>query len=289
MAFAAGLSFYFLLSLFPMLISAAATLAYLPIPNLFNSILDLMGRLVPGDAMTLVRQILSSILSPPRGGLLSLGFLGSIWAASGGFSAMMEALDVSYDVQETRPYYKTRSLAALMTFVVGFLVVLGLGAALIGPRFGEILQNHHKVGPLFAMVWPFIRWGIVLFSVVLAIEVIYFWAPNVKQRFWHTLPGALFAVGVWIAASLLLGIYIRDFANYNATYGTLGGVIGLMMWFYVTALAILIGGEINAELIKVRGKRLPVKEVAPARVERRVNRERRGIPVQVVETTDKVA
>ena len=264
-AIAAGLAYYFFLSIFPLLIFCAAALAYIPIPNMFNSILDLMSHFVPGEGMGIVRSIVKGVLEPPHGGLLSFGILATLWAATGGFSAMIEALNIAYEVPETRPYWRTRSLAVGLTMIVGSLVILGLSVSLLGPRFGELLARHGRAGPLFAFVWPYIRWAVVLSSVVLAVELLYFWAPNVKQKFICTLPGSFLGVGVWIAASFGLGIYIREFANYNATYGTLGGVIALMLWFYVSAVAILVGGEINSKLLKAAGKKLPVKEPDPVK------------------------
>jgi membrane protein len=260
---AAGLAYYFLLSLFPLLIFMAAALSYIPIPNLFNEILNLMSKLVPGDAMGVVRRIVHGVLHPPRSGLLSFGIIATLWAASGGFAAMIDALNVAYDVPETRPYWKTRLRAIELTFVVGGLVVVGLGFTILGPRFGEWLAKVGHVGPVFAALWPVLRWSIILVSIVLAVELLYFLAPNVKQGFTSTLPGALLGVAVWVGASLGVGIYLREFANYNATYGTLGGVIALMLWFYVSAVAILVGGEINSELLKAAGKSLPVKEPDP--------------------------
>jgi membrane protein len=246
LAIAAGLSYYFMLSLFPLLIFLAAALAYIPIPDLFNQALDLMAKFVPPDAMGTVREILKGVMNPPRGGLLSFGVLATLWAATGGFSALIEALNVAYDVNETRAYWKTRLLAFGLAFVVGGLMLLGLASTLLGPRFGEFLANHHTVGPIFAMV--------------LAVELLFYWAPNVKQKFLGTLPGALIGVAGWIASSWALGIYISKYAHYNKTYGTLGGAIGLMLWFYVSAAAILVGAEINSEILKAAGKKLPMKE-----------------------------
>src|SRR6266446_3262879 len=156
-AIAAGLAYYFLLSLFPLLIFLAAALSYVPIPNLFNGILDLMSKLVPGDAMGVVRRIVHGVLHPPRSGLLSFGIIATLWAASGGFAAMVDALNVAYDVPETRPYWKTRLLAIQLTFAVGGLVVVGLATTLLGPRFGDWLARHVNVGPLFVALWPAMR------------------------------------------------------------------------------------------------------------------------------------
>jgi membrane protein len=263
MAMAGALSFYFLLSLFPLLIFLAAMLAYIPIPNLFEEILNLMSRFVPPDAMGMVRRVVQGILWPPRSGLLSFGFLATIWAATGGFAAAIEALNVAYRVDETRPYWRTRLLAVGLTFICGSLVVVALGLSLLGPRFGELLAEHRVVGPIFAAVWPYFRWLILLTAIILAVELLYFWAPNVKQQFRCTLPGAVLGVLGWIGASYALGVYISRFTNYNATYGTLGGVIALMLWLYFSFLAILIGAEVNSELLRTAGKALPMKEPAP--------------------------
>ena len=112
---------------------------------------------------------------------------------------------------------------------------------------------------MFVHLWPSLRWAIIFGSVVLAVELLYYLGPNVKQKFLFTLPGAVIGVVAWIIISLGFGIYVRQFANYNATYGTLGGVIALMFWFYLSSIAILVGGEINAELIKAAGKKLKIK------------------------------
>jgi membrane protein len=260
---AAGLSYYFFLSLFPLLIFTAAMLAFIPIPNLFEEILNLMARFMPADAMGIVRNIVQGVMYPPRTGLLSIGILGTIWAATGGFNAMIEALNMAYDVSETRPYYRTRVLAIGMAFVIGLLVVIGLAFTILGPRFGEWVARIGWAGPVFAWVWPYIRWTIIIVTMVFSVELLYFWAPNVKQNFWHTLPGAIIGVGGWITVSYALGVYVERFANYDATYGTLGGVIALMLWFYFSATAILVGAEFNAEFLKARGTLLPVKEPLP--------------------------
>jgi membrane protein len=260
LAIAAGLSYYFTLSLFPLLIFLAAALAYIPVPDLFNQTLDLMAKFVPPESMGTVRQILNGVMNPPHGGLLSFGILATLWAATGGFSAMIEALNVAYDVHETRPYWKTRPLAFGLAFVVGGLMLLGLTFTMLGPHFGEWLANYLHAGALFAAVWPYLRWVIIFATIIFAVELLFFWGPNVKQKFIGTLPGAIIAVAGWALASYALGIYVSTYAHYNKTYGTLGGAIGLMLWFYVSATAILVGAEINSELLKAIGKRLPMKE-----------------------------
>jgi membrane protein len=262
MQMAAGLSYYFVMSLFPLLIVFAAAVAYLPVPNLFDQALGFASRFMPHESMGLVKAVLRQVITPHRGKFMSLGIVGTIWAASGGFSSMMEALNVAYDVPESRPFWKTRPLAIGLTFLIGILLVIALALMLVGPNFGGWLAAKVGLGSVFIAVWPYLRWSIAIAFAVLAIELIYFLAPNVRQRFRRTLPGAALAVACWLLLSWALGIYFQHFTNLNKTYGTLAAAIALMVWLYWTAFAILLGGEINADLLQEDGKRLALKEVA---------------------------
>ena len=247
---AAALSYYFVMSLFPALIFMSAIVAYLPVPDLFNQALSLMSRFVPPDSMGLVRKVLADVVTPNRGAFLSFGILGTLWSASGGFSSAIEALNIAYDVEETRPFWKTRPLAIGLTLMMGALLLIALSVMIVGPRFGEWLSGRFHLSQLWIWIWPYIHWTLAVVFTVLAVEVLYFKAPNVKQRFWATLPGAVLAVGCWIGLSYLLGIYFRSFANFNKTYGTLAAVVALMVWLYWTGFAMLVGAELNAELAK---------------------------------------
>ena len=259
---AAGLSYYFVMSLFPLLIVFAAAVAYLPVPNLFDQALAFAARFMPHDSIGLVKTVLRQVITPHRGKFMSFGIVGTIWAASGGFSSMMEALNVAYDVPESRPFWKTRPLAIGLTFLIGILLVIALAFMLVGPNFGGWLAAKVGLGSVFVAVWPYLRWSIAVAFAVLAIELIYFLAPNVRQRFRRTLPGAALAVACWLVLSWALGVYFQHFTNLNKTYGTLAAAIALMVWLYWTAFAILLGGEINADLLHEEGRRLALKEAA---------------------------
>jgi membrane protein len=268
MQMAAALSYYFVLSLFPALIFLSAVVAYLPVPNLFGEALSLMGRFIPPDSMGLVRRVLADVITPNRGAFLSFGILGTLWAASGGFSATIEALNVAYDVQDDRPFWKTRPLAIALAFIIGGLMLLALAVMIVGPRFGLWLAGRIHLSSVFVVLWPYIHWSVAVGFTVLAIEALYFLAPNVKQRFLATLPGAVVAVGCWIALSYLLGLYFRHFANFNKTYGTLGAAVALMVWLYWTGFAMLVGAELNSELAKISNRGpLPEKQ-QPAEITR---------------------
>src|SRR5437762_4851450 len=254
MQMAAALSYYFVLSLFPALIFLSAVVAYLPVPDLFNQALALMARFLPADTMGLVRRILADVVSPNKGTFLSFGILGALWAASGGFAATIEALNMAYEVKDDRPFWKTRPLAVGLAFITGALLLIALSVMIVGPRFGEWLAGRVHLSNVFILLWPYIHWTIAVGFTILAVEVVYFVAPNVKQRFLATLPGAVLAVSCWIGLSYLLGIYFRHFANFNKTYGTLGAAIALMVWLYWTGFAMLVGAELNSELAKITKK-----------------------------------
>lgn len=248
---AAAMSYYFLLALLPLLIFLSAMLGYLPIPNLFDQLLDILAVLVPPQAMHMVQHILTSLLTPHRGGLLSFGLLSYLWTASGGFAASIEALNVAYDVEKTRSWWRDRLQALLLTLTTGGLILLGLPLIIAGPHFGHLLTELFPIPQRFGDIWPFVRLIAIFVIFVAAVEIQYYLAPNRKQRFTETVPGALVAVIGIFLSSAGLGYYFRHFTNYNKTYGSLGAVIILMVWFYVVALLFVVGAELNAERLKL--------------------------------------
>jgi membrane protein len=270
----AALSYYCVLSALPALIFLSAVMRFIPIPDLFGRVLLLMGQLLPADTMQGVYSVLADVLSAHRLTWLSFGMLGTIWVASAAFDAIIEALDIAYDVDDPRPFWKTRLLAVGLAAISGGLLLGALAVTIVGPRFGDWLAARLELSTLFVMTWPILRWTIAISFTVLAVELIYFLAPNVKQRFAATLPGAVLSVGAWIGLSHLLGIYFRHFANYNRTYGVLGGMIAFMIWLYWASFGLLVGAELNAELAKeskkgsLKPKALPFKGSASDTTER---------------------
>jgi membrane protein len=259
----AALSYYFVLSVFPGLIFLSAVVGFIPLPDLFSHVLLLMGRLLPADTMRVVYSVLGDVLSSHRATWLSFGMVGTIWMASAAFDSMIEALDIAYDVEVQRPLWKSRLIAIGLAAICGALLLAALAVMLVGPRFGDWLASRLALSAVFIAVWPVLRWAIAICFTILAVEVLYFLGPNVKQRFGATLPGAVISVAVWNGLSYLLGLYFRYFANFNRTYGTLGGLIALMIWLNWTSFVLLMGAELNAELAKeskkgcVRPKEIP--------------------------------
>jgi membrane protein len=260
---AAALAFYFLLAVVPTVVVFTSLLRFLPVSSVFQQSLNLMAELVPPEAMTLVGKIVTDILAPNRGKLLSFGILGYIWAASGGFSSLIESLDIAYEVPVSRSWWRDRVRALLLTTTSGGLVTFSILLLFAGPHFGHFMSEVFPVFRLIERFWPELRLLLVGATFVTALELVYYLGPNCRHSFLSTLPGAVVAIAIWVLGSTGLNYYLRHFSNYNTTYGSMGAVIGLMLWFYVTALAILIGAELNAELTKQLA-RLRSLETLPA-------------------------
>ena len=258
--FAAALSYYFLLALFPALIAIATFVGYLPIPHPFNAVVAAMADVVPSQSMGLVRRVVADVTLHSHPALLSFGLLATLWTCSSAFATVIEGLNVAYNVPETRPMWKTRLLAFELTFLVGLLVAVAFAFLVVGPHFGKFLAGELGLSRAFAVLWPISQHVLAAILMVLAIEGLYFMAPNVKHSFSDSLPGAVFAVLSWILLSDGLSLYFQKFEHLNKTYGVLGGGIALLVWLYWTGFVILVGAELNSELLKLgKNAGVPVK------------------------------
>ena len=249
---AAALSFYFLLSLVPLLIVFSSLLAYLPIPNIFDQLLDLMSTVVPPDAMALVQKIMISVLTPHGRGLLSFGVLGYLWSSSGGYSAVIEALDIAYGVEVSRPWWRDRLRALLLTLTTGGLFSFSLLLLVVGSNFGHILGLIFSVPPAVGLAWPVVHLVLTFATFLAAVLLMYIFGPNTKVTPGSALPGAVLAVLGWFVGSFGFTFYLKNFGNYDVAYGALGAVIVLMLWFYIIGIAMLVGAQVNAQLAKRR-------------------------------------
>ncbi|MGA8837608.1 MAG: YihY/virulence factor BrkB family protein [Candidatus Sulfotelmatobacter sp.] len=257
---AAALSYYSILCIFPALILLSAVMAHIPLPNFFQDSLIAMGRVLPPGTMPMVDSVLKDILGANSGAWLSLGTLGTLWLVSSTFDEMIEALDIAYDVDDNRPFWKMRLWALGLAAVTAVFLICAIATIIVGPWVGDWLAGRLSLTGAFVLFWPYIHWTIAIIFTVLAVATIYFLAPNLKQRFLGTLPGAVLSVACWIGLSFLLRIYFRYFGNYNRTYGTLAGVMALLTWLYWAYFILLAGGELNAELAKAGSAARPARE-----------------------------
>jgi membrane protein len=220
-------------------------------PSLYPQLLGVMALLVPPDALALVERMIGNLLLPHTG-VLSFGIVSYIWSTTGGFTSLISALNIAYDVAKPRSWIRDRLQALLLTFTSGGLLTISLLALIAGPGFGHFVGQIIVLPPALERLWPLIRIATVFVGFVVGLELVYFLGPNLKQRFKSTLPGAVFAIGLWFAGSAGLAFYLDHLSNYSKLYGGMGAIIALMFWFYLMALATLIGAELNAELAKRR-------------------------------------
>jgi membrane protein len=214
-----------------------------------------MARLVPGDGMSLVRNIVSDVVNHKHPHFLTLGLAFTIWTASSGFAAIIDGLNVVYRVRETRPVWKTRPIALGLTLLAGSLLLMAVGLMVEGTSFGVWAVGRFDLNPASFATWRYLRGGIATAFAVLAVELLYHYGLDLKRRFRDSLPGAIVAVTTWIGLSYMLGLYFRHFDSLDKTYGPLGAAIGLYLWFYLSGFAVLLGGEINFLLGELRKRR----------------------------------
>lgn len=248
LGYAAQLAYYFLFSMFPFFIFLAALLPYVPIPNLMDQITALVGDFLAEEAAAVIEKNVQDLISRPRGGLLSFSILFSVFLASSAIAAISDALNHAYGVRESRPFWKVRGVAMLLTAVLAVLAIGSMVLLIFGPELGGWVAERLGVGPAFDVVWPFVRWPIVVFLLTLTAAIIYYFTPDVEQEWRWITPGSALAVVAWIVVSLGFRYYVENFGQYNATYGSIGAIIVLLTWMYLSGLVLLLGGEINAEI-----------------------------------------
>jgi membrane protein len=260
---AAALAYYFLFALFPALLFMTALLGMLPLGGMMERLVAYADQALPPDAASIVRKTLAEIEAGARGGLLSIGALAALWAGSNGMASVMSALNAAYDVDEPRPWWKRRLLAIVLTVGFTLFILAALVLLAFGPRLGGVVAGAMGLGDLFTLAWNLISLPLVVFFVLVGIALVYYLAPASKQHWHWVTPGSAVALVLWLAMSYGLRLYVENFADYGATYGSIGGVILLMLWLYLSGLVLLIGAEINAEIEHAAAARGAVTAKAP--------------------------
>jgi membrane protein len=241
----AQMAFYFLLALFPALLFLVALLGYIPIENAAAELVSTLAAVVPEELVGVLREQLDQIAKGSHAGLLTIGIVGAIWSSSAAMVAIIDALNHAYDVAEWRPWWKRRLVAIILTIVLALFILVALTLVLIGPSLASRIAEWFGLAPMVGLIWRIIRWPLMILCVVLGIDIVYHSAPNRRSAWVWITPGALLATGLWIASSFGFKLYLTNVADYAATYGTIGGVIVTMLWFYVCGFAILVGAELN--------------------------------------------
>jgi membrane protein len=264
---AAALSYYFLFAVFPALLFLTALLGFLPIQGLMDRLIAYIHQVLPGDSGATVQRTLEEITGQGRVSLLSVGALTALWAGSNGMASVLSALNVAYDLEDRRPWWKRRLIAIVLTVGFSIFILLGLLLMVFGPKIGGWIADWLGLGSLFSLLWNVISVPVALFVVGIGIALVYFLAPAGKQHWYWVTPGSVVALVLWLAMSLGLRLYVTHFGDYNATYGSIGSVILLMLWFYLTSVVLLLGAEVNAEIEHAAARRGAPTAKAPGEPE----------------------
>jgi membrane protein len=258
---AAEAAYYFFFSLFPLLLFLTPLLGLLGNgEQLMDSMLGRLSATLSGDALSLLRRTLSEIVhGGGKAGVMSLGALLAGWSGSAVFGALMEALNVAYDVPETRPWWKQYLIRIVCVLVSGVVVLGATAVFLFGDRIAQWAAGALRLGAAGATAFAAVQYSLAFALVVGLGTVIYKLLPNLQQRWSHVLVAAVVATLLWLVATLLFRVYVQHFGSFNTTYGTIGGVIALLSWMYYTLLVVLFAGELAAELHLGTGAVAPEK------------------------------
>ena len=262
---AAQLAFYFLLALFPALLFLVSLLAYLPVDAAFDGAVERLRPLLPDDVIALIDGEVDKLLSGNRESLLTFAVAGAIWSSSSAMTAVITTLNRAYDIEEFRPWWKTRLIAIGLSIVLAVFVVIAFGLVVGGSDLAAAPASWLGAGDLFQRAWTVARWPIAFLFVVFAIDVVYYLAPNADTEWVWITPGSMVATVLWLLTSLGFKWYLQYVTNIAAVQGALGSVIVLLLWLYLSGFAMLIGAELNAEIDRA----MPTRDDAPQTPTRR--------------------
>ena len=243
---AAQLAYYLLLSVFPFLFFLVTLLAFLPVSGAVDELMARMGQVMPKQALELVRGHFNQLIHTQRPHLLTVGLVAAVWSASRGVDSIRKGLNLAYDVKESRSWWRVNADAIGCTILGTVLVLLAVAMVALGGQAGEWIADKLNLEKTYAILWSLARWPLTACIVMFAAALAYYLLPDVEQEFKFITPGSVVGTILWIIATWLFTTYVENFGNYNATYGSIGGVIVLMTWLYISGLIFLVGGEVNA-------------------------------------------
>ena len=245
---AAQLSYYFFLALFPAILFLLALASFFPLSNVTDDIGRSLGPFVSPQVLELIQDQMRRLANNESGGLLTFGVAGALWSSSAALVSSVGALNRAYDIEEGRPWWKVRLIAIGLTIGAAVFVLGALSLVLVGPTLAASLGKATGWGTPFEWTWLVLQWPLVFALVSTAIGLVYYFGPDADQDWSWISPGAVAATVLWLVVSLIFKVYIANFTDYNSAYGSVGAVIVLLSWFYVSSLAILAGAELNSEI-----------------------------------------
>jgi len=243
LGYSAQLAYFFLLSLFPLLITLFSLLPYLPLKT--EDIIYFISDFAPGETISFINSTLNELLEKHSGGVLSFGIIATLWAASNGMNAIIRAMNLAYEIDDDRPFFIVRGLSVLLTIVMIAVFIIALLLPVFGKHIGIYIFSKFGYTDQFIQTWNTIRFSLSSVILFIVFSAVYFLTPNRKMKCASVVPGAIFSTIGWMLASLGFSFYVNNFGKYTFMYGSLGVIIVLMIWFYITGAVLIIGGEIN--------------------------------------------
>jgi membrane protein len=248
LALSAQQAYYFFFSLFPALLTLISIASFFPLQNLTEEVFRNLGRFAPPEVLTIINEQLVKISNQRDGGLLTFAFLLTIWSSSGAMVSIISTLNAAYDITEGRSLLRVRLIAILLTVGLAFFILVSIALIIVGPALADRLADTLRLGTAFAWTWKIVQWPVVFVFAATGIALIYYFAPDAEQDWEWLTPGAVLATALWVLVSLTLKFYLTQVGSFNETYGTIGAVMVLLLWFHLTSIAILTGAELNAEI-----------------------------------------
>lgn len=244
MALASMLSYSLLLSFFPFMVFLITLAGYGEVKN--EDVLGVMAEILPSSAFHLVSTTIKEITASRNVHLLSISLIFTIFAASGGFNAVIKGINMAYGEKENRSFIRVQLIAIACTVGITFIIIITVIMLVLGQTISFLLAVKANYSFIYLFLWNVLRYLLILFSLIVVFAVLYKLTPCRKLTFREVVPGTLFATFGWIAASLIFAYYVNNFANYSKVYGSIGAVMVLMSWLFITSIIIIFGGEINA-------------------------------------------
>ena len=257
----AQLTYYLILAVFPFLIFFLSILKFTPLAD--THVLERMLAILPGETQKLLYNLLTEILTKSNIALLSVGALGAIWSSSNGIMAIIKAVNRAFDLEEARPYWKLRGLSIIFTIGLFIVLIIAFSVLIFGEVFFNIVADSYTWTSL--IMWKVLKIAIPLLFMILMFSILYKFSPSIKEginiKFTDTIPGSIFASLGLVIFSIIFSFYINNFGNYTKTYGSIGGIIILLVWMYSSSIVVVLGAEINATLISMDRSKIEVRKV----------------------------
>jgi membrane protein len=245
---AAQQAYYFFFALFPALLGLISLASFFPIENLVGEIQAMLGRITPADVTSIVTEQIIKIGQSNAGGIFTVAFFFTLWSSSSAVVALCSTLNVAYDITEGRPWWKVRLIAIGLTVGLALFILIAMTLVVAGPAIAGKAAEALHLGPVFTLTWNVLQWPVVFLLIATAVALVYYFAPDAEQDWIWITPGSVLATVLWVIISLGFRFYVTNFASYNETYGAIGGVMVLLLWFYLSSIALLAGAELNAEI-----------------------------------------